>query len=83
MRGSLILNGPGKLSFGEQEYQHVFDGAATLQKISFEETGPTYMSRYLRSSAFLVNSENDQIVVSEFGTKGTAVSNKNAFQKYL
>ncbi|KAL7643624.1 UNVERIFIED_CONTAM: hypothetical protein RMT77_005607 [Armadillidium vulgare] len=81
LRGSLILNGPGKMKFGDQEYLHVFDGAAVLQKVNFTETGPTYSSKFLRSSAFQVNSENDQIVVSELGTKGTSVNNKSALQK--
>jgi len=80
LKGSLVTNGPGRMKYGKEEFQHVFDGSAILQKFSFGENGVAYTSRFIRSYAFLSNSEHQKIVVSEFGTKGTSVA-KGAFNK--
>jgi len=68
------------MKYGDQEFKHVFDGSAILQKFSISDTGVTYTSRFLRSNAYVSNSENQRIVVSEFGTKGSSTS-KGLFSK--
>jgi len=73
LRGSYILNGPGRMKYGDSEFNHVFDGSALLQKFNFSEIGITYSSKFLRSYAYTCNSENESIVVSEFGTTGASV----------
>lgn len=70
------------MKYGEHEFKHVFDGSAILQKFTFSEIGVAYTSRFITSYAYLSNSEHKQIVVSEFGTKGSSVS-KGAFAKYV
>ncbi|KAK3894029.1 hypothetical protein Pcinc_002188 [Petrolisthes cinctipes] len=74
LRGSYILDGPGRMTFGESEFNHIFDGSALLQKFTFEETGVTFASRFLQSYAYTSNMEHQQIVVSEFGTTGKSVA---------
>ncbi|KAG7157614.1 carotenoid isomerooxygenase-like [Homarus americanus] len=74
LRGSYILDGPGRMTFGEYEFNHVFDGSALLQKFTFGETGVTFASRFLRTYAYNTNLEHEQIVVSEFGTTGKSVA---------
>lgn len=74
LRGSYILNGPGRMKYGDSEFNHVFDGSAILQKFSFSEIGITYSSKFLRSYAYQSNCENESIVVSEFGTTGKSVA---------
>ena len=62
------------MTYGENEFNHVFDGSALLQKFNITETGVTYNSRFLRSYAYTTNLEHGQIVVSEFGTTGKSVT---------
>nr|XP_027223258.1 carotenoid isomerooxygenase-like [Penaeus vannamei] len=74
LRGSFLLDGPGRMTYGEHEFNHVFDGSALLQRFTFGETGATFCSRFLKSYAYTTNLENEQIVVSEFGTTGKSVT---------
>ncbi|XP_042886627.1 carotenoid isomerooxygenase-like [Penaeus japonicus] len=62
------------MTYGEHEFNHVFDGSALLQKFTFGENGATFSSRFLKSYAYTTNLENEQIVVSEFGTTGKSLS---------
>lgn len=62
------------MTYGEHEFNHVFDGSALLQRFTFGETGATFCSRFLKSYAYTTNLENEQIVVSEFGTTGKSLS---------
>ncbi|XP_064108966.1 carotenoid isomerooxygenase-like [Macrobrachium nipponense] len=80
LRGSYILDGPGRMTYGTSEFNHVFDGSALIQKFTIGETGVTFTSRFLRSYAYTTNLENEQIVVSEFGTTGKSVT-KNKLAK--
>lgn len=82
LNGSYLLDGPGRMTFGDQEFKHVFDGAAVMQKFTFGETGVTFTSKFVKSYAFETNLEHGQIVVSEFGTTGKSVS-KNKLSKYV
>lgn len=81
LKGSLVCNGPGLMKYGDQEFNHVFDGSAIFQKFEVTETGVVYTSKFLRSNAYVSNSEHKQIVVSEFGTKGSSVS-KGVLSKF-
>lgn len=81
LRGSFLLDGPGRMTYGEHEFNHVFDGSALLQRFTFGETGATFCSRFLKSYAYTTNLENEQIVVSEFGTTGKSVT-KGKLAKY-
>nr|XP_027223259.1 beta,beta-carotene 15,15'-dioxygenase-like [Penaeus vannamei] len=74
LRGTYLLDGPGRMTFGESEFNHVFDGSALMQKFTLGENGATFSSRFLRSYAYTTNLENEQIVVSEFGTTGKSLS---------
>lgn len=74
LTGSVITNGPGKMKYGEHEFNHAFDGSAILQKYSFTETGVTYMSKFLKSYAYTANTEHQKIVVSELGTTGSSIA---------
>ncbi|KAK7070188.1 Beta,beta-carotene 9',10'-oxygenase, partial [Halocaridina rubra] len=74
LRGSYILDGPGRMTYGASEFNHIFDGSALLQKFTIGETGITFSSRFLKSYAYTSNLEHEQIVVSEFGTTGKSVT---------
>ncbi|XP_061818276.1 carotenoid-cleaving dioxygenase, mitochondrial isoform X2 [Nerophis lumbriciformis] len=81
--GSLLRNGPGKFEFGETHYNHWFDGMALLHQFKVKEGQVTYRSRFLHSDAYTKNSEQDRIVISEFGTITMPDPCKNIFQRFF
>lgn len=64
-------------------YNHWFDGMALLHQFRIRGGGVTYTSRFLRSDVYKKNSEQDRIVMSEFGTLALPDPCKNFFQRFL
>ncbi|XP_012690255.2 beta,beta-carotene 9',10'-oxygenase [Clupea harengus] len=83
IRGNLLRNGPGKFEFGNEHYNHWFDGMALLHQFRIEDGQVTYKSRFLRSDSYQQNSERDRIMVSEFGTVAMPDPCKNVFLRFL
>uniref|UniRef100_A0A6Q2XES2 Carotenoid-cleaving dioxygenase, mitochondrial n=1 Tax=Esox lucius TaxID=8010 RepID=A0A6Q2XES2_ESOLU len=83
IRGNLLRNGPGKFEFGNQHYNHWFDGMAMLHQFKIVDGKVTYRSCFLRSDAYKKNSERDRIMVSEFGTVAMPDPCKNFFLRFL
>lgn len=68
LTGTLVRNGPGALSVGEQRYRHWFDGLAMLHKFSFHQGNVSYANRFLQSKAYQSAMETGEITYSEFAT---------------
>ncbi|XP_051965520.1 carotenoid-cleaving dioxygenase, mitochondrial-like isoform X1 [Xyrauchen texanus] len=83
IKGNLLRNGPGKFEFGKNSFNHWFDGMALLHQFQIEDGKVTYMSRFLNSDSYKENTENNRIVVSEFGTVAIPDPCKNFFQRFL
>uniref|UniRef100_A0A8C1H1T5 Carotenoid-cleaving dioxygenase, mitochondrial n=1 Tax=Cyprinus carpio TaxID=7962 RepID=A0A8C1H1T5_CYPCA len=83
IHGSLLRNGPGKFEFGNQHYNHWFDGMALMHRFQIEDGQVTYRSRFLCSDSYTQNSERNRIIVSEFGTLALPDPCKNFFQRFL
>ncbi|XP_034034981.1 beta,beta-carotene 9',10'-oxygenase [Thalassophryne amazonica] len=83
INGKLLRNGPGKFEFGNTHYNHWFDGMAMLHQFNIEKGHVTYMSRFLHSDAYKMNTERDRIMMSEFGTLAMPDPCKNIFQRFL
>ncbi|XP_076867979.1 carotenoid-cleaving dioxygenase, mitochondrial isoform X3 [Brachyhypopomus gauderio] len=83
VRGSLLRNGPGKFEFGNQHFNHWFDGMALMHRFQITNGHVTYSSRFLRSDSYNSNSEMNRIVSSEFGTLALPDPCKNLFQRFL
>nr|XP_057942199.1 carotenoid-cleaving dioxygenase, mitochondrial [Doryrhamphus excisus] len=83
INGSLLRNGPGKFEFGNTHFNHWFDGMAMLHQFKMEKGQVTYMSRFLHSDAYKKNSEQDRIMMSEFGTLSMPDPCKNIFQRFF
>ncbi|MCI4394421.1 hypothetical protein PGIGA_G00168520 [Pangasianodon gigas] len=83
IRGNLLRNGPGKFDFGNQHFNHWFDGMALMHCFQIADGQVTYRSRFLRSDSYKQNSEMNRIVVSEFGTLALPDPCKNIFQRFL
>ncbi|TRY99940.1 hypothetical protein DNTS_004707 [Danionella cerebrum] len=83
IRGSFLRNGPGKFEFGNQHFNHWFDGMALMHRFQIEDGQVTYRSRFLQSDAYKKNNERDRIMVSEFGTIALPDPCKNIFQRFL
>lgn len=71
VRGSLLRNGPGLRRIGTEEFNHLFDGMAIMQKLEIRNGCVYYSSRFLKSDSFVKDMKNERIVVSEFGTRRT------------
>ncbi|XP_064118691.1 uncharacterized protein LOC135223800 [Macrobrachium nipponense] len=67
--GALIRNGPGRLTVGDQKYNHLFDGSALLHRFHFKKGKVTYQNKFLRSRSYLRDTKAQRIVVNYFGTR--------------
>ncbi|NXN12084.1 BCDO2 oxygenase, partial [Indicator maculatus] len=83
INGNLLRNGPGKFEFGEEKFNHWFDGMALLHQFQLENGAVRYRSKFLRSNSYLTNSQHNRIVVSEFGTLAMPDPCKSLFGRFL
>lgn len=68
LTGTLLRNGPGTLTVGEQKYRHWFDGLAMLHKFSFRQGQVSYANKFLDCQAYRQAQKTGQIAYSEFAT---------------
>ncbi|XP_041665858.1 beta,beta-carotene 9',10'-oxygenase-like [Cheilinus undulatus] len=83
INGKFLRNGPGKFEFGNNKFNHWFDGMALLHQFKISNGQVTYKSRFLRSDCYQTNKELNRIAVSEFGTVMMPDPCKNFFQRFL
>ncbi|NXR79049.1 BCDO2 oxygenase, partial [Pycnonotus jocosus] len=83
INGNLLRNGPGKFEFGNDKFNHWFDGMALLHQFQLAHGTVTYRSRFLQSSSYLRNSQHNRIVASEFGTLAMPDPCKSLFGRFL
>ncbi|KAM6044866.1 carotenoid-cleaving dioxygenase, mitochondrial isoform 1-T1 [Theristicus caerulescens] len=83
INGNLLRNGPGKFEFGEEKFNHWFDGMALLHQFRLENGTVTYRSKFLQSNSYLTNSQHNRIVVSEFGTLAMPDPCKSVFGRFM
>uniref|UniRef100_H3B9C0 Carotenoid-cleaving dioxygenase, mitochondrial n=1 Tax=Latimeria chalumnae TaxID=7897 RepID=H3B9C0_LATCH len=83
IHGNLLRNGPGKFEFGNDQYNHWFDGMALLHQFRIENGDVTYMSKFLQSDSYKTNNTSNRIVVCEFGTVTVPDPCKNIFERFL
>lgn len=82
LRGNLLRNGPGKFEFGNDRYNHLFDGMALMHQFRIDAGIITYMSKFLHSDAYRINSTHNRIMVSEFGTVAMPDPCKSIFERF-
>ncbi|XP_068167104.1 beta-carotene 15, 15-dioxygenase 2, like [Antennarius striatus] len=83
INGSFLRNGPGKFEFGNDRYNHWFDGMAMMHRFHICDGQVSYSSRFLRSDSYVSNSEKNRIVISEFGTLAMPDPCKNIFSRFF
>ncbi|NWH95515.1 BCDO2 oxygenase, partial [Aegithalos caudatus] len=83
INGNLLRNGPGKFEFGNDKFNHWFDGMALLHQFQLAHGTVSYRSRFLQSSSFLRNSQHSRIVASEFGTLAMPDPCRSTFGRFL
>ncbi|XP_042330816.1 beta,beta-carotene 9',10'-oxygenase isoform X2 [Sceloporus undulatus] len=83
LKGQLLRNGPGKFEFGNDKYNHWFDGMALLHQFEIEDGIVKYRSKFLRSDSYLANSKNNRIMISEFGTMAVPDPCKTIFERFM
>lgn len=83
INGSLLRNGPGKFEFGNDKYNHWFDGMALMHQFRIEDGAVTYMSKFLLSDSYMTNQAYNRIVLSEFGTVALPDPCKSMFERFM
>ncbi|XP_066495460.1 carotenoid-cleaving dioxygenase, mitochondrial isoform X2 [Tiliqua scincoides] len=83
LKGKLLRNGPGKFEFGKDKFIHWFDGMALLHQFEIENGAVKYRSKFLRSDSYTANSENNRIMISEFGTLAMPDTCKSIFGRFM
>ncbi|XP_078538129.1 carotenoid-cleaving dioxygenase, mitochondrial-like isoform X2 [Lissotriton helveticus] len=83
INGSLLRNGPGKFEFGNDKYNHWFDGMALMHQFRIEDGAVTYMSKFLQSDNYTTNQAYNRIVLSEFGTIALPDPCKSMFERFM
>jgi carotenoid isomerooxygenase len=77
LNGSLLKNGPGKMTIGKTMMNHLFDGMALLHRFYIENGIVTYQCKFLESEAYTSSKKTNELQFDEFGT----TSAKNILQK--
>nr|XP_020648833.1 beta,beta-carotene 9',10'-oxygenase isoform X1 [Pogona vitticeps]XP_020648839.1 beta,beta-carotene 9',10'-oxygenase isoform X1 [Pogona vitticeps] len=83
LKGRLLRNGPGKFEFGDDKYNHWFDGMALLHKFEIEDGIVKYSSKFLRSDSYVTNSKHNRIMIAEFGTMAVPDPCKTVFERFM
>ena len=87
LKGELMMNGPGKFYFGQDIFQHLFDGSALVQKFSIDKGQVSYQCRFLRTKSFMDNLKANAITRNEFATNAQsdnrAIRRKNSVDKKI
>ncbi|KAM8927666.1 carotenoid-cleaving dioxygenase, mitochondrial-like [Pelodytes ibericus] len=83
INGSLLRNGPGRFEFGNDKYNHWFDGMALMHQFKIENGSVTYKSKFLESDSYKMNKSENRIVVSEFGTLAMPDPCKSVFDRFM
>ncbi|CAB60367.2 Beta,beta-carotene 9',10'-oxygenase [Caenorhabditis elegans] len=83
LTGTMLRNGPGMFTVGEEEYKHWFDGLGFMQRYHFEDGKMFYSARYLESEAYTKTVEAQRIVAGTFGTLSFPDPCKTIFSKYF
>ncbi|XP_075183465.1 LOW QUALITY PROTEIN: carotenoid-cleaving dioxygenase, mitochondrial-like [Anomaloglossus baeobatrachus] len=83
IRGRLLRNGPGRFEFGNDKYNHWFDGIALMHSFKIENGSVTYMSKFLQSDSYTRNKSANRIVMSEFGTLAAPDPCKSLYNRFM
>jgi len=68
LQGTLLRNGPGQMTVGEQRFRHWFDGFAMLHKFSFAAGRVSYAGKFLDTKARASAEAEGRITYTEFAT---------------
>ncbi|KAJ6653979.1 hypothetical protein lerEdw1_007611 [Lerista edwardsae] len=66
----------------DARFNHWFDGMALLHQFEIENGAVKYRSKFLRSDSYMANSENNRIMISEFGTLAVPDPCKSIFERF-
>ncbi|XP_027511441.1 beta,beta-carotene 9',10'-oxygenase isoform X1 [Corapipo altera] len=83
INGNLLRTGPGKFEFGNDNFNHWFDGMALLHQFQLRAGRVSYRSRFLQSNSYLTNRQHNRIVLSEFGTLAMPDPCKSLFGRFM
>ena len=69
LRGTCLLNGPGRFARGDLRYRHWLDGDGLVSAVCFSDEGVRASSRFVRSTKFAAEDAAGQPIYRTFGTR--------------
>ena len=67
IRGTLYRNGPGRLTRGQQQVGHWFDGDGAILGVNFAQEGATATYRYVQTEGYLAETKADKYLFPNYG----------------
>ncbi len=80
LRGTLYRNGPARLSRGQQQVGHWFDGDGAILKVDFTDSGATGMYRYVQTQGYLDEQKEDAFIYPNYGMTASGAFWNNWFK---
>ncbi|NJK57736.1 MAG: hypothetical protein HC939_17915 [Pleurocapsa sp. SU_5_0] len=80
LRGSLYRNGPGRLSRGQQQVGHWFDGDGAILGVHFTDKGATGVYRYVQTQGYLDEQSADAYIYPNYGMTAAGAFWNNWFK---
>jgi carotenoid cleavage dioxygenase-like enzyme len=68
LKGTLLRNGPGRFSLGNEQLLHWFDGLAMLHRFHFDSGNVQYSNRFITTRGYTEGMEKQKIVYPAFAT---------------
>lgn len=78
VNGSLYRNGPGRFKFGDNTYEHLFDGQACVHKFNVQNGQVFYSNKLLETKSYQKTLEHKRL----FPNFGTTDKHSNIFKRF-
>ncbi|CAF0901215.1 unnamed protein product [Brachionus calyciflorus] len=78
VNGSLYRNGPGRFEFGNNRYEHLFDGQACVHKFTVQNGEVFYSNKLLETKSYQKTIENNKL----FPNFGTTDKGSNIYKRF-
>ncbi|HEV3058237.1 MAG TPA: carotenoid oxygenase family protein [Vicinamibacterales bacterium] len=69
LRGTCLLNGPGRFARGDLRYRHWLDGDGLVSAVRFSADGVRVTNRFVRSTKFAAEEDAGRPIYRTFGTR--------------
>ena len=71
LRGTLYRNGPARLSRGNRDVGHWFDGDGAVLGVTFTDSGATAIYKYVQTDGYKAEEKADRYLFGGYGSHGS------------